>query len=106
MMLYCRADDETIRPVNVFILGSEGSGGSNSEATAGPDVDDGALVKAAQHGDGEAFGVLVERYHAQVYALTARMCGADEADDLTQEVFVKALEALRRLSLWKMILLL
>jgi len=80
----------------VFVVESEGSHGSNSEGRAGRDVEDGALVKAAQHGDGEAFGVLVDRYHAQVYALTARMCGTDEADDLTQDVFVNALGALRR----------
>lgn len=63
--------------------------------TATSHWDDSALVEAAQRGDAEAFGILVDRYHAQIYSLTARMCDRQQAEDLTQDIFVKALTALR-----------
>ena len=56
---------------------------------------DAFLVKAAQHGNSEAFGVLVDRYHRKVYGIVYRMCGVTDADDLTQDIFVRALQALR-----------
>ncbi len=41
-------------------------------------------------GDTDAFGVLVERHSQRVYALVAGIVGAGaEAEDLTQEVFIK-----------------
>ncbi len=57
---------------------------------------DQALVEAAQGGDAEAFGELADRYHSNVYGIVYRMCGADEAADLTQEIFLRALRALRK----------
>jgi RNA polymerase sigma-70 factor (ECF subfamily) len=57
---------------------------------------DEALVAAAQEGDAEAFGVLAQRYHDSVYGIVYRMCGAEEAADLTQEIFLRALRALRQ----------
>ncbi|MGD9498466.1 MAG: RNA polymerase sigma factor, partial [Armatimonadota bacterium] len=57
---------------------------------------DQALVGAAQEGSADAFGLLAERYHAGVYGIVYRMCGADEAADLTQEIFLRALRALRK----------
>lgn len=60
-----------------------------------PGCPDAYLVHAAQLGNGEAFGVLVERYHRQIYGIVYRMCGATEAEDLTQDIFVRALQALR-----------
>jgi len=59
------------------------------------DCPDANLVEAAQGGDGDAFGLLVERYHRQVYGIVYRMCGAGEAEDISQEIFVRALQALR-----------
>ncbi|HEY3396796.1 MAG TPA: sigma-70 family RNA polymerase sigma factor [Armatimonadota bacterium] len=53
------------------------------------------LVERAREGDTEAFGRLVDMYHRRVYGIVYRMCGADDADDLTQEIFLKALSALR-----------
>lgn len=42
-------------------------------------------------GDTNAFGVLVERHTQRVYALVAGIVGSgDEAEDITQEVFIKA----------------
>ncbi len=60
------------------------------------DRDDEVLVRAAQSGDAEAFGELAERYHSNVYGIVYRMCGSDEAEDLTQEIFLRALRALRK----------
>lgn len=57
---------------------------------------DQALVAAAQEGSAEAFGVLAKRYHSNVYGIVYRMCGAEEAADLTQEIFLRALRALRK----------
>jgi RNA polymerase sigma-70 factor (ECF subfamily) len=54
-------------------------------------MDEKELVRRAQTGDGEAFGVLVERYKGKVFSLVygfARDRAA--ADDLAQEVFIKA----------------
>jgi len=90
------ADDETISPSQMFVEENNDGNRPSAEASAGQDVDDSVLVKAAQQGDGEAFGVLVDQYHGQVYGLIARMCGPAAADDLTQDVFLKALKALRR----------
>jgi len=56
---------------------------------------DAYLVSAAQHGSGEAFSVLVDRYNRKVYGIVYRMCGAGDAEDLTQDIFLRALQALR-----------
>lgn len=56
---------------------------------------DGELIGMAQGGDQVAFGELVRRYHQQVFnALSALVGDLDDADDLAQEVFVKAHRAL------------
>ncbi len=49
------------------------------------------LVLAARNGDRTAFGALVERNQAMVYALAFRMVGnPDDAADLTQDAFLNA----------------
>ncbi len=59
--------------------------------------DDKELVFDAQKGDVRAFDVLMERYHGKIYGLTYNMTSnREDAEDLTQEVFVKAFEALPR----------
>ncbi len=58
---------------------------------------DGDLVFKAQQGDLQAFDALVERYHGKIYGLTYNMTSnREDAEDLTQEVFVKAFNALPR----------
>ena len=65
------------------------------EEETGPD--DQELVFRAQRGDMSAFEELVERYHGKIYGLTYNMTSnREDAEDLTQEVFVKAFEALPR----------
>lgn len=54
-----------------------------------------ALVAAAKNGDQQAFDMLVKRYRKRIYALALHITGsASEADDITQDVFLKAYRAL------------
>lgn len=54
-------------------------------------------MQAAQNGSADAFGELVRRYQDRVYNTCYRLChDDDEALDLTQTTFLKALEALPR----------
>ncbi|HCZ02491.1 MAG: RNA polymerase subunit sigma-24 [Pedosphaera sp.] len=58
------------------------------------DVD---LVKASQDGMLAAFDELIQRYQQRVYATVYHMTSSHEdADDLTQESFIKAYKALKR----------
>jgi RNA polymerase sigma-70 factor, ECF subfamily len=58
--------------------------------------DDSDLVRRARGGDLSAFGDLVERHRAIVYRVAARMVGADDADDVTQDAFLRAFHRLDR----------
>jgi RNA polymerase sigma-70 factor (ECF subfamily) len=63
--------------------------------TSGPDRDDSELVAAALGGDPDAFGVLVERYRVRLYRFVQRYTNdAEDARDVTQEVFLKVHGAL------------
>lgn len=58
-------------------------------------VADGALLTRATAGDGEAFEALVLRYQDRVYNLALRLTRRpEEAEDVTQETFLKAYRAL------------
>ena len=59
--------------------------------------DDVDLVKASQDGVLAAFDELIQRYQQRVYATVYHMTSSHEdADDLTQESFIKAYKALKR----------
>jgi RNA polymerase sigma-70 factor (ECF subfamily) len=54
-----------------------------------------ALVTAAKAGDARAFEALVARYRKRIFALALHITGsASEADDIAQDVFLKAYRAL------------
>jgi RNA polymerase sigma-70 factor (ECF subfamily) len=56
------------------------------------------LVAAAQDGDREAFGELAKRYEPMVYSIALRRLGNhSEAQELCQEVLVKAMQKIEQL---------
>lgn len=58
------------------------------------DVD---LIERCQRGQTAAYGELVRRYQDRVFNVCWRMCGnRADAEDLTQDAFVKALKAIDR----------
>jgi RNA polymerase sigma factor (sigma-70 family) len=64
-------------------------------ATAQSPVDDRTLVRQSQEGDLLAFDELIRRYQERIYATVYHMTSNHEdANDLTQETFVKAYKAL------------
>jgi RNA polymerase sigma-70 factor (ECF subfamily) len=69
-----------------------------SSTTTPPSVaEDAALVAACQRGEREAFDTLVERHQRSVYRLCYRFVNNHEdADDLVQEVFIKAFRGIKR----------
>jgi RNA polymerase sigma-70 factor (ECF subfamily) len=57
--------------------------------------DDGKIVTEVLSGDKNAFGILVRRYHKQVFTLMHRFTNSpSEAADLTQEAFLRAYKRL------------
>jgi RNA polymerase sigma-70 factor (ECF subfamily) len=55
------------------------------------------LVDLARGGDAEAFGALVRRHQKRIFRLTSHLLrSAAEAEDITQETFVRAYGALAR----------
>ncbi|MBI5802919.1 MAG: sigma-70 family RNA polymerase sigma factor [Verrucomicrobia bacterium] len=65
-------------------------------AEVSPQPDDLALVRRAQGGDADAYDELVRRYQRQIYGVIYHMTSHHEdANDLTQDTFVKAWQALK-----------
>ena len=58
------------------------------------DVPDGDLVDRARGGDLSAFGELVERHADVVFRVAARVVGPDEAQDISQDAFLRAFHRL------------
>ncbi len=59
--------------------------------------EDKCLIDACRAGHTEAFGVLVSRYQDRLYPTVLRLAGcAEDAQDLMQEVFLKAFQKLDR----------
>jgi len=56
-------------------------------------IDESVLVQQCRCGDSAAMERLILRYQNRIYNVILRMCGnADDAAELTQEVFVKVIE--------------
>ncbi len=62
------------------------------------DIDDRELVDQYAGGDGDAFAELVRRHRGLVYSVCYRVGGPAEAEDLTQEVFIRLLD---KVTLWR-----
>ena len=58
------------------------------------ELSDEELVRWGRKQDHEAFAELVSRYKHRVYWLVRRMLGSEEDEDVAQEVFLRAYEAL------------
>src|SRR5688572_18495502 len=68
---------------------------TSSDPTMLDGHDDGLLIKRAVEGDAEAFGILYVRYMDAIYRyIFFRIHEEAEAEDLTEEVFIRAWEAL------------
>ena len=68
-----------------------------ADLTGGVTGADEALVRAAKSGDASAFGELYERYRDAIYRYCLSRTGtAHDAEDLTSDVFVKALHSIDR----------
>jgi len=64
-------------------------------AVAALTLDDEAIVERVREGDTDAFGRLVTRYQDRVVNACWRICGnAEDAQDLAQEAFLHALQAI------------
>jgi RNA polymerase sigma-70 factor, ECF subfamily len=61
------------------------------KAQPSPDL---ALVERTLDGDLDAFEALVERYRLDVFRVAASIVGPDEADDVTQDAFLRAFNKL------------
>lgn len=58
-------------------------------------ADDAELIARAQAGEAEAFGDLYERYVGVIYRyIRARVTGKRDAEDLTEQVFFRAMKSL------------
>jgi RNA polymerase sigma-70 factor (ECF subfamily) len=64
-------------------------------ADTGPG-DEQALIEACRRGERPAMHTLYERYRRRVFSLIARIVGAQEAEELTQEVFLRAFRGLEK----------
>ena len=62
-----------------------------------PRIHEATLVRAAQSGDRVAFGSLYEYYERLIHGILLAQVSYHEAEDLMQDVFVKALERIQTL---------
>ena len=66
------------------------------DANSPADVLEGDLVKRARRGDLTAYDELLKRYQERIYATIYHMtCNHEDANDLAQEAFIKAYQALK-----------
>jgi len=64
-------------------------------------TEDGYIINKCLNGDSTAFGFLVDKYKASVYAFAYnRLRNFHDAEDITQEVFIKAYQKLHTLKRW------
>ena len=65
-------------------------------------TDDGCIIHECLNGEAEAFSVLVDKYKSGIYAFAyAKLGNFHDAQDVTQEAFLKAYGNLRSLRRWE-----
>lgn len=65
-------------------------------------TDDGSIVQECLNGRPGAFGILVDKYKAGIYAFVyTELRNFHDAEDVTQEVFLQAYRGLRNLRQWE-----
>ena len=68
-------------------------------------TEDGYIIDKCLNGDAAAFGLLVDKYKASIFALAYTKLGNfHDAEDITQEVFIKAYQKLGALKRWDKVL--
>jgi len=70
--------------------------GRRALETSLPDLSDEDLISRSRAGDAEAFGEFVQRHMPAVHRWMARAVGEEDADDMTQDVFLRAYRGLPR----------
>ena len=68
--------------------------GADAAVVAAPSSEDAELVARIRSGDRLAMREMYARYRRRVFAITARIAGVQDAEELSQEVFLKAFRAL------------
>lgn len=64
-------------------------------------TEDGYIIHKCLNGEPEAFGFLVDKYKASIYAFAyTKLRDFRDAEDVTQEVFIQAYQKLRTLRRW------
>ena len=64
--------------------------------------EDGSIIQECLNGKPEAFGILVDKYKAGIYAFVyAELRNFHDAQDVTQDVFLQAYRGLRNLRVWE-----
>ena len=64
-------------------------------------TEDGHIIYKCLNGDRVAYGLLVDKYKESIYALAySKLGNFHDAEDVTQEVFIKAYQKLRTLKRW------
>jgi RNA polymerase sigma-70 factor (ECF subfamily) len=63
---------------------------------AGPSTAEAGWARRARAGDARAFGLIVRRYQGPVYRMSCRYLNAAEAEEVTQDTFVRAFTSMAR----------
>jgi hypothetical protein len=65
-------------------------------------TEDGSIIQECINGEPGAFGVLVDKYKEGIYAFVySKLQDFQDAEDVTQEVFLRAYRGLRGLRRWE-----
>jgi RNA polymerase sigma-70 factor (ECF subfamily) len=83
-----------VKPDNVAPVYQATAGRVGRERVIGMDADDARLLEACRLGDRRAMEALYHRFKRRVFSLVARIAGPGEAEEVSQEVFVRIFRGL------------